>query len=168
MSKRHGSYIDAKPPVRIILSTLWTSMLFVFAYVDIFGFWRADVIRGALAKKVPGSGFVIDQRFLLLTTIYILIPALMIAATMLMPARITRMVNIGVSAVYLVSVLAFTIGESWAYYLVGSAVECLLLLVIAVVAWRWPREATTTGAGLDGRDASEPATRGNIRSATTV
>ena len=86
MSKRHGSYIDAKPPVRTILSTLWTSMLFVFAYVDIFGFWRADVIRGALAKKVPGSGFVIDQRFLLLTTIYILIPALMIAATMLMPA----------------------------------------------------------------------------------
>lgn len=168
MSKRHGSYIDAKPPVRTALSTLWTSMLFVFAYVDIFGFWRSDVIRGALAKKVPGSGFVIDQRFLLLTTIYILIPALMIAATMLMPARITRMVNIGVSAVYLVSVLAFTIGESWAYYLVGSAVECLLLLVIAVVAWRWPREATTTGADLDSRDASEPATRGNIRPATTL
>ena len=168
MSKRHGSYIDAKPPVRTILSTLWTSMLFVFAYVDIFGFWRADVIRGALAKTGPVSGFVIDQRFLLLTTIYILIPALMIAATMLMPARITRMVNIGVSAVYLVSVIASIIGESWAYYLVGSAVECMLLLVIAVVAWRWPREATTTGAGLDGRDAAEPSTRGNIRSATTV
>ena len=75
MSKRHESYIDAKPATRIILSTLWTSMLFVFAYVDIFGFWRSDVIRGALAKKVPGSGFVIDQRFLLLTTIYVLIPA---------------------------------------------------------------------------------------------
>jgi hypothetical protein len=62
-------------------------MLFVFAYVDIFGFWRADVIRGALAKKVPGSGFVIDQRFLLLTTIYILILALMIAATIRDPAK---------------------------------------------------------------------------------
>ena len=168
MSKRHGSYIDAKPPVRITLSALWTSMLFVFAYVDIFGFWRADVIRGALAKKVPVSGFAIDQRFLVLTTIYILIPALMIAATMLMPARITRMANIGVSVVYLVSVLAFTIGESWAYYLVGSAVECLLLIIIALVAWRWPREATTTRAGLDGRDASEPSMRGNIRSTTRV
>ena len=71
-------------------------MLFVFAYVDIFGFWRSDVIRGALAKKVPGPGFVIDQRFLLLTTIYILTPALMIAATMLMPARITRMAHLTV------------------------------------------------------------------------
>jgi hypothetical protein len=56
MSKRHGSYIDAKPPVRIILSTLWTSMLFVFAYVDIFGFWRADVIRpGSASKSVTRS-----------------------------------------------------------------------------------------------------------------
>ena len=132
-------------------------MLFVFAYVDIFGFWRSDVIRGALAKKVPGSGFVIDQRFLLLTTIYVLIPALMIAATMLMPARVTRMASIGVSAVYLVSILVFAIGEQWAYYLVGSGIECLLLLVIAVTAWRWPREAMTGPAY--GRDAPEPATR---------
>ena len=158
MSKRHESYIDAKPAPRIILSTLWTSMLFVFAYVDIFGFWRSDVIKGALARKVPGSGFVIDQRFLLLTTIYVLIPALMIAATMLMPARVTRMANIAVSAVYLVSILVFAIGDQWAYYLAGSSAECLLLLIIAVTAWRWPREATT-GAGLDGRDAPEPATR---------
>jgi hypothetical protein len=157
MRKRHGSYVDVKPPVRIMLSLLWTSMLFVLAYVDIFGFWRSDVIKGALAKKVPGPGFVIDQRFLLLTTIYILIPALMITATMLMSARITRMANIAVSAVFLVTILVSAAGERWAYYLVGSAVECLLLLIIAVIAWRWPREATT-GAELDGRDVSEPRT----------
>ena len=96
MRKPHGSYVDVKPPARIMLSLLWTSMLFVFAYVDIFGFWRSDVIKGALAKKVPGPGFVIDQRFLLLTTIYILTPALMITATMLMPARITRMAHLTV------------------------------------------------------------------------
>jgi hypothetical protein len=44
MRKPHGSYVDVKPPARIMLSLLWTSMLFVFAYVDIFGFWRSDVI----------------------------------------------------------------------------------------------------------------------------
>ena len=156
MRKPHGSYADVKPPARIMLSLLWTSMLLVFAYVDIFGFWRSDVIKGALAKKVPGPGFVIDQRFLLLTTIYILIPVLMITATMLMPARITRMANIAVSAVFLVTILVSAAGERWAYYLVGSAVECLLL-IIAVIAWRWPCEATT-GAELDGRDVSEPRT----------
>jgi hypothetical protein len=39
---------------------------------------------------------VIDQRFLLLTTIYILTPALIITATMLMPGRITRMAHLTV------------------------------------------------------------------------
>ena len=38
---------------RIVLSGLWVTMLFVFAYVDIFAFWRADVIKGALAGEVP-------------------------------------------------------------------------------------------------------------------
>jgi len=37
---------DTKVDVKIVLSGLWIAMLFVFAYVDIFGFWRADVING--------------------------------------------------------------------------------------------------------------------------
>jgi hypothetical protein len=42
--------------------------------------------------------------------------------------------------VYAVSVVAAAIGETWAYYIVGSIVEVLLLLTIAAVAWFWPRE----------------------------
>ena len=56
MNDQHNKLADAKVPVRIVLGALWTSMLFVFAYVDILGFWRADVIKGALAGKAPGSG----------------------------------------------------------------------------------------------------------------
>ena len=44
---------DSKVDTKIVLSGLWISTLFVFAYVDIFGFWRAEVIQGALAGKVP-------------------------------------------------------------------------------------------------------------------
>ena len=32
--------------VRIKISALWTAMLFVFAYVDIYGLFRADVRAG--------------------------------------------------------------------------------------------------------------------------
>jgi hypothetical protein len=67
---------DPKVNVKVVLSGLWISMLFVFAYVDSFSFWRADVINGALDGTVPGTGFEIDQTFLALTTVYILIPAL--------------------------------------------------------------------------------------------
>ena len=34
-----------------MLSALWIAMLFVFAYVDIFGFYRADVLDAALAAS---------------------------------------------------------------------------------------------------------------------
>jgi hypothetical protein len=108
--------------VKIVLSGLWVSMLFVFAYVDIFGFWRADVINGALDGKVPGAGFEIDQAFLALTTAYILIPSLMVAVSLLAPARINRTTNVVVSLLYVVS-WSSILGETWVYFILGSVVE---------------------------------------------
>ena len=130
---------DTKVDVKIVLSGLWIAMLFVFAYVDIFGFWRADVINGALAGKVPGAGFEIGQRFLALTTVYIAIPSLMVVASLLAPARLNRTANIVVSLIYTASVVAAMVGESWAYYILGSVIEVVLLLTIARIAWTWPR-----------------------------
>jgi hypothetical protein len=140
MSRNHvASLVDTKLDVKVVLSGLWIAMLFAFAYVDIFGFFRADIINGALQGKVPGPGFTINQAFLLLTTIYILVPSLMVVVSLLVPARLNRIANIAVSLVYALSVVASAVGETWAYYLLGSAVEVLLLLAIARVAWRWPR-----------------------------
>ncbi len=130
---------DAKVDVKVVLSGLWISMLFVFAYVDIFGFWRADVINGALTGKVPGAGLTINQSFLVFTTIYILIPSLMVVVSLLAPARINRTANIVASVIYAASVVAAVVGETWGYYIVGSVVEVVLLLAIARVAWTWPR-----------------------------
>lgn len=130
---------DTKVDVKVVLSGLWTAMLFVFAYVDIFGFWRADVINGAPIGEVPGAGFEITQTFLALITLYIAIPSLMVVVSLLAPAKINRMTNMVVSLVYLASVVASMIGESWIYYLAGSAVQVILLAGIARVAWTWPR-----------------------------
>ncbi len=132
---------DTKVNVKVVLSGLWISMMFVFAYVDIFGYWRADVIEGALAGEVPGPGFEIDQRFLLLITIYTIIPSLMVAISLIAPARLNRTLNVVISLIYLASVALSMIGETWIYYLVGSAVEIILLCAIARVAWTWPRQA---------------------------
>lgn len=122
---------------RIVLSSLWASMLFVFAYVDIFTFWRADAIEGALAGSIPGTGFSIDQTFLVLTTAYILIPSLMVAASLLVPARVNQVLNLTLSVLYAASIVVSTVGESWVYYIVGSVVEVALLAIIAGVAGSW-------------------------------
>jgi hypothetical protein len=73
----HSDLSDMIIDVKVVLSGLWVTMLMVFAYVDIFGFWRRDVIEGVIAGKIPGAGFEIDQGFLVFTTVYVLIPSLM-------------------------------------------------------------------------------------------
>ena len=128
---------DSKVDTKVVLSGLWVSMLFVFAYVDIFAFWRADVIKGALAGTVPGVGFGIDQTFLTLTTVYILVPSLMVVVSLLAPARVNRVANLIVSLLYAASIVATVVGETWLYYILGSVVEVALLLTIARVAWTW-------------------------------
>jgi Family of unknown function (DUF6326) len=140
-ARRTGRLLDARPDVKVVLAGLWISMLFVFAFVDILGFWRDDVIRGALRGQVPDSGAEINQTFLALATVYVLVPSIMVAGSLLAPARINRPANLVVSVVYLVSVFASAVGENWTYYILGSVVEAILLVAIAGVAWRWPQQS---------------------------
>ena len=126
------------PPIdtRLKIAALWTSLLFIFAYVDIFAFFRADILQGALAGKV--AVFTVDQNFLLLTTIYVIIPSLMISLSLILPPRANRLTNIIVAAVYALTILGSCIGEVWIYYWLGSLTEVLLLLVILRYAWKMP------------------------------
>lgn len=136
--REKSDFTDTKVDVKVVLSGLWISMLMVFAYVDIFGFFRADMIKGALAGKLPVVGFAINQRFLLLTTIYIVIPSLMVVVALVAPARINRTSNIVIGALYIASIVA-GMGDPWKYYVLGSAVEVALLIAIIRVSVKWPR-----------------------------
>ena len=131
-------YQDTRVDVKLVLSALWIAMLFVFAYVDIFGFYRADVLDAALDGKVATTEFTVNQVFLTSTLIYILVPALMVVLSLLLKPRVNRAINIVVSIVYMISVLVSCIGETWAYYILGSVIEAILLAAIARSAWKWP------------------------------
>ncbi len=62
-------YRDTPVDVKLVLSSLWITMLFVFACVDIFGFFRADVLNAALDGEVATTGFTVNQMFLTSTLI---------------------------------------------------------------------------------------------------
>ena len=138
MNSTH-TFQDNKTDTKVVLAGLWVAMLFLFAYVDIFGFWRADIVQGALDGEVPGQGIAINQGFLAGATGFIVIPTLMIVASLMLRASLNRKLNIGVSALYAIAVAAFCIGETWIYYLLGSFFEVVLLLAITRIAWTWPR-----------------------------
>jgi len=139
-----GQYQDTRLDVKLVLSALWIAMLIVFAYVDIFGFFRADIFDAALDGKVATMGITVDQVFLAFTTVYILIPTLMVVLSLVLRPRVNRIVNIVVALVYAVSIIATCIGEGWVYYLLGSAVEVVLLIAIVRIAWTWPRTEVLT------------------------
>ncbi len=122
--------------VRIKLSALWTSMLFVFAYVDIFGLYRADNQAAVEAGEL--GGFTVDQMFLVGTTGYVVIPSVMVFGALVLRPRANRAINTTLSTVYAVTIVAGAIGE-WGYYILGSAVEVALLAAIVYYAWTWPR-----------------------------
>jgi hypothetical protein len=131
-------YQDTQVDVKLVLCSLWIAMLFVFAYVDIFGFLRAEVLNAALDGKMATTGFTINQGFLTFTLIYILLPALMVVLSLLLKPRVNRIINIVVSVLYIITISGSAIGETWAYYFLGSFIEVILLVAIARTAWKWP------------------------------
>lgn len=95
---------------------------------------------GSAWKGEGGStGLAVNQVFLTATLVYILLPSLMVVLSLVLTPRANRITNITVSLLYTVTILASCIGETWVYYLIGSAVEAVLLLAIAHTAWKWPR-----------------------------
>jgi hypothetical protein len=123
--------------VRIKISTLWASMLFVFAYVDLFSLYRRDFQADVEAGEV--SGFKVNQSFLLGTTVYVVIPSLMVFVAVILRPRVNRIANIALGIAYALTIIAGAIGE-WGYYILGSAIEVALLAAIVYYAWTWPKE----------------------------
>jgi hypothetical protein len=126
--------------VRIKISALWTAMLFVFAYVDIFSLYRPDFRADIEAGQI--SRFTVNQSFLLATTIYVVIPSLMVFAALVLRPGVNRLANIALGIIYALTIIAGAIGE-WNYYILGSAVEVAVLASIVYYAWTWPKTSST-------------------------
>jgi hypothetical protein len=138
---------------RIKIAALWTSTMFIFAYVDLFSSFRADVRADIEAGKM--FAFTIGQGFLLGVTIYILVPSLMLFLSLVLSVRVTRMANIVLAVLYAVTIAGGAIGE-WNYYILGSLVEVALLAGVVFYAWTWPKAAD---AVTDPADESRAGTR---------
>ena len=131
---------DQPLPVRVKLAAAWTSFMFLYAYVDILGFYTPGVVEDILDGKV--FEFDLSQTFSTAALTLVAIPILMVVLSMTLPARVSRIANLVVASLY-VPVTAFNaVGESWLYfYGLGIALELILLALIVRYAWTWPRTA---------------------------
>jgi hypothetical protein len=134
---------DRQIPVQAKLAAAWTSLMFLVIYIDYFHLYqpgKIDQIRG-------GAIFVFDITGTLMSIFFVIIavPALMIVLSMTLPARINRITNIVVAALYIPCVVFNAAGATLDYafyYGLTIGVEVLILAFILRAAWTWPRAAS--------------------------
>lgn len=139
MKNTAGSLEDARIPVKLKLSAAWVSLLFLYAYGDIFAYFRPGFIDDVRAGEV--FLFEINQVFLLAISIYVAIPAVMVLLSLVLEPRVARWANIVAGAIYAATIVLSTIGEDYIYYAFLSLLECALALLVVWYAWKWPRES---------------------------
>ncbi len=132
---------DRRLPVQAKLAAAWTSVMFLYVYVDILGFFVPGKIDDILAGVV--FEFDINQTFVVTALTLMAIPTLLILLSTMLPARSNRITNLVVASVQVPYAMFNAVGESWTYYYgLGVVLEVILLAVILRLAWTWPRRTT--------------------------
>ena len=129
---------DIKVNVKFKLAALWTSLMFIYLYVDFFGLFTPGAIEEILEGRV--WEFDITPVWALSALILMTVPSLMVFLSLALAAKVNRWVNIIVAIVYIVVAIGTPIGETWGYIWFGSAVEIVLLALIVWNSWKWPKQ----------------------------
>ncbi len=147
---------DRRMPVQAELAAAWTSVMFLYIYVDYFHLHKPGVINDLRAGVV--FEFDITPTLLTIFVAVIAVPALMVMLSMTLPARVNRATNLVVASLYIPVSVFNAVGESWSwsyFYGLSIGLEVLLLAFILRSAWTWPRR-TASPATLAASLASEP------------
>ncbi|EXF24679.1 hypothetical protein BG28_04465 [Nesterenkonia sp. AN1] len=131
-------------PVQATLAAAWTSVMFLYIYVDYLALYKPGVVDDILAGVV--HEFDTGPAFLALGLTLMAIPSLMILLSMTLPARTNRTLNLVVATLFIPVSIYNADGESWAYsYFYGLSIglEVLILAFILRIAWTWPRRTAS-------------------------
>ena len=133
---------DLRLPVQAKLAAAWTSLMFLYIYVDYFQLYKPgaiDQIRGGVVWELD-----ISQTFVVIGLTSVAIPALMVMLSTTLPARVNRATNLVVASLYIPLSMFNAVGESWIYfYGLSIGLEVLLLAFILRSAWTWPRRTAS-------------------------
>lgn len=130
---------DSKLNVRLTLSALWISFMFLYIYVDYFHLYMPGSLSDILSNKA--FVFEISPAMILVGLVSVTLPAMMIFLSLILPAQLSRCVNIVMVAIYIPYSLFNLAGEAWIHMYFGAIVEIILLLLILFYAWNWPRKS---------------------------
>jgi hypothetical protein len=132
---------DVRVPTRYKLAAIWASVMSCFIYADYFELYVPGKLQGMLAGRMEPLGPV-TQGTLVGTSAMLAVPSLMIALSILLPARACRWLNLVVGLAYTAIELLVISSSGWAFYVGFGLLEAALMLFAAWTAWRWPSAAS--------------------------
>ncbi len=131
---------EATIDIRIKLSAIWASVMSCYIYCDYFDLY----VPGKLDDMIAGTSLFgsASQGVLLGLSSIMLVTSLMICLSILVPAKVNRVINIAVGLIMTLMLGYITYLTGWYFYKMYAAVETVLTMMIVWYAWNWPKEVT--------------------------
>ncbi|MCO5241922.1 MAG: DUF6326 family protein [Chitinophagaceae bacterium] len=138
MESKKYQYEDFKINIKLVLSALWASVMFLYIYGDYFELYVPEKVAGLL----NGQNILNTPYKLLFATIVLTLPSLMIFLSLLMKSKWNRVLNISIGIfltlfTLFVGVSSFT--EWRIFYVILSFLESIITSIIVWKAWCWPK-----------------------------
>ncbi len=134
--KNSASLSETTVHVKLKLSALWASTMFLYIYGDLFGFFRKQTV----AEIVSGhAGFIGTQAGLLAASSSVAIPSIMVFISLVLRPRPNRALNVILGIAYTIIILSGMPG-AWLFYIFFGVIEATLTALIVWYAWHWPSE----------------------------
>jgi Family of unknown function (DUF6326) len=129
--------------VKLKLSLLWASLMFLYIYADYFELMTPGKLEKMIQLKTPMGPTSPD--LLLIFAILLIVPALMIVLSIFLAPVISKWANIIFGIVYAaisVLIIVSSIGSEWhRFYVLYNLVELFVLIAIIGQAWKWPYQS---------------------------
>ena len=124
--------------LRVRLAGLWTALMLLYVYCDIYSFHRTGYINEMLDGMI--GPFRVSQGVLAAFGVLMAVPALMVPACLLLKAKAAKWANVVVGALYALVNAGNLVGETWAYYWIYGVLELAVTAGIVIAASRWAKE----------------------------
>lgn len=129
---------DIKIHVKIKMSALWVSVMFLYIYGDIFWLYQPGKLQEMLQGIMAPLGKT-TQVVLLGTSLMMAIPSVMVFLSLVLKPNLNRWVNIIFGVIYTLIIL-ITMPGAWLFYLFLGSIEVVLTSLIVWYAWNWPKQ----------------------------
>ena len=134
--KRPGNLQEEQIPVKVKLTALWATVMFCYVYGDYFELYVPHKVQGL----ITGNNMLDSPTKLFAASTVAVLPALMIAGSVLLPARPNRVLNLVLGTGY--TALMLLVGSlslsTWrTFYVFLALLESVLTVLIVWQAWQW-------------------------------